>query len=255
MPAGIWRWAVHDEAETPVKLSSAAGTHVGLVRSQNEDSHLCRHPLYVVADGLGGHAAGEVASALVVERLREVSIGDDATPDAAQRQLAEAVRDANRHIHQSASEDPRRAGMGTTVTAAIAVGDTLSLAHVGDSRAYLWRDGELSRVTEDHTPVQRAVRAGVISPEEALHHPSRHVLAQAVGLDVEIDVDTPRIELRSGDRIVLCTDGMTDPIPDTDIPGLIADQQAPDDVVASLITAALQRGGPDNVTVVVIDVE
>ncbi len=252
---GIWRRAVHDEAEPPVRLSSAAGTHVGLIRAQNEDSYLCRHPLYVVADGLGGHAAGEVASALVVERLGELAVADDATPDAAQQQLAEAVRDANRRIHESATEDPKRAGMGTTVTAAVAVGDSLCLAHVGDSRAYLLRDGELSQVTEDHTPVQRAVRAGVISAEEALHHPSRHVLAQAVGLDVDVDVDTPRIELRAGDRIVLCTDGMTDPIPDTDIPGVVADRNTPDDVVESLITAALQRGGPDNVTVVVIDVE
>ncbi len=238
-----------------MKLSSAAGTHVGLIRPQNEDSHLCAHPLYAVADGLGGHAAGEVASALMVERLGEISIDDAATPDAAQRELAEAVRDANRRIHQSATDDPAHAGMGTTVTAALAVDDTLCLAHVGDSRAYLLRDDELTRLTEDHTPVQRAVRAGVISPEEALHHPSRHVLAQAVGLDIDVEVDTPTVELRSGDRIVLCTDGMTDPIPDADIPGLIADRDTPEDVVETLITAALQRGGPDNVTIVAIDVE
>ncbi|MBW3604360.1 MAG: Stp1/IreP family PP2C-type Ser/Thr phosphatase [Actinobacteria bacterium] len=238
-----------------MKLSSAAGTHVGLIRPQNEDSYLCEHPLYVVADGLGGHAAGEVASALVVERLGEVRIDDGTSPDDAQRQLAEAVRDANRRIHQSAIDDPEHAGMGTTVTAALAVGDTLCLAHVGDSRAYLLRDGELSLITEDHTPVQRAVRAGVISAEEALHHPSRHVLAQAVGLDIDVEVDTPTVELAFGDRIVLCTDGMTDPIPDADIPGLVADLESPREVVDTLITAALQRGGPDNVTIVALDVE
>jgi protein phosphatase len=236
-------------------LSSAAGTHVGLIRPQNEDSYLCEHPLYAVADGLGGHAAGEVASALMVERLTELTFSDEVPPDAAQRELAEAVRDANRRIHRSAVEDPQHAGMGTTVTAAVAVGDTLCFAHVGDSRGYLLRGGELSRITEDHTPVQRAVRAGVISAAEAQHHPSRHVLAQAVGLDVDVEVDTPRVDLQPGDRVVLCTDGMTDPIPDDDIPGLIADLDTPDDVVETLITTALQRGGPDNVTIVVLDAE
>jgi serine/threonine protein phosphatase PrpC len=237
-----------------VQLSSAADSHVGLIRPGNEDSYLCEHPLYVVADGLGGHAAGEVASALVVERLREVRVADGATADDAQHVLVEAVRDANRKVHESATQDPEHAGMGTTVTAALAVGDRLCFAHVGDSRAYLLRDGELTRITEDHTPVQRAVRAGVLSAEEALHHPSRHVLAQAVGLDVDIEIDTPQVELRSGDRIVLCTDGMTDPIPDADIPGLIVGVDSPEQVVSTLITAALQRGGPDNVTVVAVDV-
>jgi protein phosphatase len=234
-------------------LSSAAGTHVGLIRPQNEENYLCEHPLYAVADGLGGHAAGEVASALMVERLTELTFSDEVPPDAAQRELAEAVRDANRRIHRSAVEDPQHAGMGTTVTAAVAVGDTLCFAHVGDSRGYLLRGGELSRITEDHTPVQRAVRAGVISAEEAQHHPSRHVLAQAVGLDVDVEVDTPRVDLQPGDRVVLCTDGMTDPIPDADIPGVIGDADGPEAVVETLITAALQRGGPDNVTIVVVD--
>ena len=234
-------------------MTSAAGTHVGLIRPQNEDSYLCRHPLYAVADGLGGHAAGEVASALVVERLAEITLADDTAIDDAQQQLAEAVRDANRRIHESATEDPEHAGMGTTVTAAVAIGDTLGFAHVGDSRAYLLRDGELTRLTEDHTPVQRAVRAGVISAEEAEHHPSRHVLAQAVGLDIDVEVDTPRHELQAGDRIILCTDGMTDPIPDADIPALVADSDSPDAALDALIGEALQRGGPDNVTVVVID--
>lgn len=236
-----------------MQLSSAAGTHVGLIRPGNEDSYLCDHPLYVVADGLGGHAAGEVASALVVERLSEVSVADDTSADAAQQALADAVRDANRRIHQSAIDDPEHAGMGTTVTAAVAVGDSLCLAHVGDSRAYLLRDGELSRITEDHTPVQRAVRAGVLTAEEALHHPSRHVLAQAVGLDIDVEIDTPTVELQAGDRIVLCTDGMTDPIPDAHIPELITELDTPRAVVDKLIETALQRGGPDNVTIVALD--
>ncbi|HSJ45023.1 MAG TPA: Stp1/IreP family PP2C-type Ser/Thr phosphatase [Euzebyales bacterium] len=237
-----------------MRLSSAAGSHVGLIRPQNEDSYLCEPPLYVVADGLGGHAAGEVASALVVERLGELRFDEDTTADAAQHALTEAVRDANRRIHHSAAEDPQHAGMGTTVTAAVAVGETLCFAHVGDSRGYLLRGDGLSQITEDHTPVQRAVRAGVISAEEALHHPSRHVLAQAVGLDVDVEIDTPRVDLQPGDRVVLCTDGMTDPIPDADIPGVIGDADTPEAVVEALITAALQRGGPDNVTIVVIDV-
>ena len=234
-------------------LSSAAGTNVGLVRPQNEDSYHCAHPLYVVADGLGGHAAGEVASALVVERLREVKIAEDWSVEQAQQQLAEAVRDANRRIHQSSTEDPQRAGMGTTVTAAVAVGDTMCFAHVGDSRGYLFRDGTLERVTEDHTPVQRAVRAGVISADEALRHPSRHVLAQAVGLDVDVDVDTPTVEMRSGDRIMLCTDGLTDPVPDVELQRLLAGFDSPRAAVDGLIKAALNGGGPDNVTLIVVD--
>lgn len=237
-----------------VDLSSAAGTNVGLIRAQNEDSHHCEHPLYVVADGLGGHAAGEVASALVVERLREVQVAEDVTVEQAQQELAEAVRDANRRIHRSATEDPEHSGMGTTVTAAVAVGDALCCAHVGDSRAYLFRDGILRQVTEDHTPVQRAVRAGVISAEEALRHPSRHVLAQAVGLDVDVEVDTPTVEMRSGDRIVLCSDGLTDPVPDPDMQRLLAGFTTPQDAVDGLIQAALNGGGPDNVTLIVIDV-
>jgi serine/threonine protein phosphatase PrpC len=251
MCAGDPPSAVEVNAGGVVNYSSAAGTHVGLIRPQNEDSYLCRHPLYAVADGLGGHAAGEVASALVVERLRDVSLDDDVTAESVG--LADAVRDANRRIHESAERDPEHAGMGTTVTAAAAVGDTLCFAHVGDSRAYLIRDGELSRITEDHTPVQRAVRAGVISAEEALHHPSRHVLAQAVGLDVDIEVDTPQLDVQAGDRVILCTDGMTDPIPDTDIVGVVAGRTSPEAAVEALITAALQRGGPDNVTIVVVD--
>jgi protein phosphatase len=237
-----------------VELSSAAGTHVGLVRPQNEDSYHRDHPLYVVADGLGGHAAGEVASALVVERLTQVSLSDDASAEDARQQLADAVREANVTIHRSADEDPQRAGMGTTVTAAVAVGDRMCFAHVGDSRGYLVRDGQLQRVTEDHTPVQRAVNAGVLSEEDALRHPSRHVLAQAVGLDDDVEVDTPTVELRPGDRVLLCTDGLTDPVPDTELQRLIVDFKTPDEAVEGLITAALQRGGPDNVTVLVVDV-
>ena len=235
-------------------LSSAAGTNVGLIRPQNEDSVHCKHPLYVVADGLGGHAAGEVASALVVDRLREITLADDVSAEQAQQDLAEAVRDANRQIHRSATEDPEHAGMGTTVTAAVAVGDKLCFAHVGDSRGYLFRDGKLQQITEDHTPVQRAVRAGVISADEALRHPSRHVLAQAVGLDVDVDVDTPVVEMQAGDRIVMCTDGLTDPVPDGDMQRLLAGFDAPQAAVDGLIKAALNGGGPDNVTLIVIDV-
>jgi len=237
-----------------VDLKSAAGTNVGLVRPQNEDSYHCDHPLYVVADGLGGHAAGEVASKMVVDRLREVAVADGATADEAQQQLAEAVRDANRRIHTSATEDAQHAGMGTTVTAAVAVGDRLCFAHVGDSRAYLYRDGELEHITEDHTPVQRAVRAGVISPEEALRHPSRHVLAQAVGLDIDVEVDSPTLDLKVGDRILFCSDGLTDPVPDPTLKRLLGTFETPQEAVDGLIKAALNGGGPDNVTLIVIDV-
>jgi protein phosphatase len=144
--------------------------------------------------------------------------------------------------------------MGTTVTAAVAIGDQLCFAHVGDSRGYLWRSGELQHITEDHTPVQRAVRAGVISAEEALRHPSRHVLAQAVGLDIDVEVDTPVVSLQAGDRVILCTDGLTDPVPDIDMQRLLGGFDSAQATLDGLITAALNGGGPDNVTIVVIDV-
>ena len=234
-------------------LKSAAGTNVGLVRPQNEDSYHCSHPLYVVADGLGGHAAGEVASKMAVDRLRQVAVDGGTSAEEAQQELAEAVRDANRRIHSSATEDVEHAGMGTTVTAAIAVGNVLGFAHVGDSRAYLFREGKLTRITDDHTPVERAVRAGVLTADEALHHPSRHVLAQAVGLDVDVEVDTPAVELQSGDRVLMCTDGLTDPVPDPDLERLLARFDTPKDAVDGLIGAALNGGGPDNVTLIIID--
>lgn len=238
-----------------VEVTSAAGSNVGLVRSGNEDSFLCRHPLYVVADGLGGHAAGEVASKMLVDQLADLDLAvDEADAEAAGQRLADGIRQANTHIREAAEAEPERAGMGTTATAAVAVGDRLCFAHVGDSRAYLVRDGTLRRVTEDHTPVQRAVRDGVLTPEDALRHPSRHVLAQAVGLDEDVDVDTPVIELASGDRVIVCSDGLTDPVPDDRMQQIIKEFASPQEAVDGLITAALHGGGPDNVTIVVIDV-
>lgn len=238
-----------------MEVTSAAGSNVGLVRSGNEDSFLCRHPLYVVADGLGGHAAGEVASKMLVDQLADLDLAvDEADAEAAGQRLADGIRQANTHIREAAEAEPERAGMGTTATAAVAVGDRLCFAHVGDSRAYLVRDGTLRRVTEDHTPVQRAVRDGVLTPEDALRHPSRHVLAQAVGLDEDVDVDTPVIELASGDRVIVCSDGLTDPVPDDRMQQIIKEFASPQEAVDGLITAALHGGGPDNVTIVVIDV-
>lgn len=244
-----------DSTRDAVKLNAAAGTHVGLIRSENEDNFYCGERVFVVADGLGGHAAGEVASAIAVDAIRELAISEDSTPDQAQQHLTQAIREANLTIVREGTENPERSGMGTTVTAGAVVGDVLCLAHVGDSRGYLLRERELRQITTDHTPVQLAVDAGVISREEALSHPGRHILSQALGLGPDLDVDTPKIELQSGDRILLCSDGLTDAVPHEGIIKQLTRHERADAAVDALIMAALHGGGPDNVTVLVVYVE
>jgi serine/threonine protein phosphatase PrpC len=237
-----------------MRLSSFAGSDVGLARSGNEDSYLCGRTVFAVADGLGGHQGGEVASATAVAPLAALDGHPFADPAEAAEALAGAVREANAAIIDRAAGDPALWGMGTTVTAATVAGDRfLQLAHVGDSRAYLLRDGALGQLTSDHTVVGELVRRGRLTPEQAAIHPERSILTRAVGLDPRILVDTPDpLELRPGDQVLLCSDGLTEAVDDEQIAELLAAEGDGDDACRALIDAANAAGGPDNITVVVV---
>src|SRR5438105_2511685 len=182
-----------------------AGTDTGRQRRANEDSLLARAPLFVVADGMGGARAGEVASRMAVEILAR-GVGDGSEPDAA---LARLVREANSRIYERSHRHADQAGMGTTLTALYVGENKVTIAHVGDSRAYRIRDGELERLTEDHSLVDELVREGRLTPEEAVEHPQRSVITRALGPESAVDVDTETFEGRSGDVYLLCSDGLT----------------------------------------------
>jgi PPM family protein phosphatase len=238
-----------------MRLSSFAGSDVGLARSGNEDSYLCGRTVFAVADGLGGHQGGEVASAAAMEPLAALDGRDFAEPREAAVALAGAIRDGNSAILDRAAGDPALWGMGTTVTAAALAGERfLQLAHVGDSRAYLLRAGTLEQLTSDHTVVAELVRRGRLTPEQAAVHPERSILTRAVGLDPGVLVDIPDpLELRPGDQVLLCSDGLTEAVPDDRIAELLAGDGA--DTCKALIDAANAAGGPDNITVVLVGVD
>lgn len=234
---------------------AAGRTHQGLVRPANEDSFLCGRRVFAVADGVGGHPAGDVASALVLEPLAELD-DDRLSADDLGAALSDAVRAGNRRVHDEAKANPERSGMGTTLTAAAIVDGQVCLAHVGDSRAYLLRGGEaeeLQRLTADHTPVEEAMRAGELSPEEAELHPMRHMLDRVVGTEPDVSVDSPdAVTLTPGDRLLLCSDGLTEAVGHDEIAQLLADSGDVEATAEALVRAALAGGGPDNVTVVVV---
>jgi serine/threonine protein phosphatase PrpC len=222
-----------------------ARTDVGRVREGNEDSYMVHEPLFAVADGMGGHQGGEVASKLALDTLLEATDGVA---------LAQAVQDANRAVFERAGSDPALAGMGTTLTAFLADGDTLRLAHVGDSRAYLLRGGELRRITTDHTVVEGLVEKGELTPQEASIHPQRSILTRAVGVEGDVQVDQASLDLRPGDRLLLCSDGLTGMIEDDHINRILEERPDPQAAADALVEAANEAGGQDNVTAVVIDV-
>jgi serine/threonine protein phosphatase PrpC len=241
-----------------MRLSSFAGTDVGLVRSGNEDSHLRGRTVFAVADGLGGHQGGEVASAMAIEPLAALDGRAFADATEAAEALAGAVREGNRAIIERAGADSALWGMGTTVTAAaVAGGRAVQLAHVGDSRAYLLRGGgPLRQLTDDHTAVAEAVGRGLLTRAQAAVHPQRGVVTRAVGLDPDLRVDTPPpLELEAGDQVLLCSDGLTEVVDDDRIAEVLASQADGDGACRALIAAANDAGGPDNVTIVLLRVE
>jgi protein phosphatase len=224
----------------------AAATDIGLVRSNNEDAYLTAPPLFAVADGMGGHRAGEVASAGAIRTLQKEA-GHDTDS------LVAAVQSANRAVHAEASANPDLSGMGTTITAMMTTNDAAQIVHVGDSRAYLLREGRLRRLTQDHTVVDRLAREGKIPAEEVDRHPQRSVLERALGVGPEVDVDVQLLDLRPGDRLLLCTDGLTSMLNDDEIREILLREKDPQTAAQALIDAALAAGGKDNVTAVIVD--
>ncbi len=241
-----------------MELHWGAATDTGLVRPANEDAVLAEDGLYAVADGMGGHAAGEVASSIALATLRDhLGGGGGASVDS--ERLTDAIRTANDAVHQRAVDQPRLRGMGTTLTViAVATSEggqlRLLLANVGDSRAYLYADGRLRQLTRDHSYVAELVAAGEISAEEALVHPHRHVVTRALGVEPLVAVDTWLVTPETGDRFLLCSDGLVNEVDDDAIAALLANAEDPQDAADRLIVAANAHGGRDNITVVVLDV-
>ena len=225
-------------------------TDVGSVREQNEDSLIVNPPLFVVADGMGGHAAGEGASEIAVNTIQELA------PDHADAEaLGHAVEEANRDIINAALAGEGREGMGTTVTAAILERDKLVIAQVGDSRAYLLHNGELTQLTRDHSLMANMIEAGQITPEEARFHPNRSVITRALGNDPDTLPDLYEINVEDGDRLLLCSDGLYSMLEDDEIAAVMRRVSDPQRCASTLVNGAIAAGGHDNITVIVADAE
>ncbi|WP_051063026.1 protein phosphatase 2C domain-containing protein [Ilumatobacter nonamiensis] len=265
------------------ELKWGAGTHPGQIRPDNEDHLFASDGVYVVADGMGGHEAGEVASALAVERIREALADDELAPTA--ERVVEAITSANGDIFRAAIANPAQSGMGTTVTVIAVIQDPMAgrgepniddndpldpdrvtpivpreqpealvLANVGDSRTYLLRHGRLRRVTIDHSYVQELVSTGHITDDEARTHPRRNIITRALGIEPDVKVDWWTLPLVRGDRFLLCSDGLVDEVADTTIVSTLLEIEDPQEAANELIEQANTAGGRDNVTVIVVDV-
>jgi len=224
----------------------ATATHTGLIRKTNEDALFARDPVFVVADGMGGAQAGEVASAMAIQAFDEFVPGNGATEEA----LAKLITNISLEIHKLAVADRAHAGMGTTLTAAIVDGNRVVLAHVGDSRAYLWRGDSLSQLTEDHSLVGEMLRSGQITSAEAEEHPQRSIITRALGVDSEIEIDSRSVEWQPGDVFLLCSDGLYSMVSDADIAAVMAQGGDLGSRAGELVEAANAAGGRDNISVV-----
>jgi protein phosphatase len=237
-----------------VTLRYAARSDVGLVRSNNQDSAYAGPNLLVVADGMGGHAGGDVASALTIAALVGLDRPDHSS-DQSMSELERSIDRARQDLVDATTADPDLAGMGTTVTALLKSGNTLAMAHLGDSRAYLLRDGVLAQVTVDHTFVQHLVDTGRITADEAETHPQRNVVMRVLG-DFDLDL-TPDLSIREaipGDRWMLCSDGLSGFVPDDEIAEVLVSVTTPQDAVERLVSMSMRAGSTDNITVVVADI-
>jgi PPM family protein phosphatase len=237
------------------RVVAAGSSDVGKVREGNEDALLIKNSVFAVADGMGGHLAGEVASATALEPIEALDgrVFPDATEAATA--LTNAVVAANATVSKLATDNPLYRGMGTTLTAALLEGRRVHVAHVGDSRAYLLRGGQFSQLTDDHTLVQHLVDEGQITREEAAHHPQRSIITRAIGVSPEVDVDSMTLDLQPGDQLLMCSDGLTGVVEDRVIAQLLDRTVDPDAAVDELVRLANQAGGPDNITVVLLRYE
>ncbi len=230
-------------------ISFGSRTDIGYVRDHNEDSLIIIPPLFAVADGMGGHEAGEIASEITVNTLAELALSHlDAEG------LTAAVEAANYNVMKAPRQGIGRDGMGTTLTAAMLEGERLLIAQVGDSRAYLLHKGHLQQITRDHSLMADLIEAGQITPEEARVHPNRSVITRAIGSDIHMRPDIYELNVDAGDRILLCSDGLSSMISNNAIESIMRRQSDAQHCADELVTAALENGGADNVTVVVADV-
>ncbi len=227
-------------------VEESARSDTGRQRRTNEDAFFARAPVFAVADGMGGAQAGEIAASIAADSFerRPVDAGSG------EQMLREIAESANRKIWELAHKDPERSGMGTTLTAAVVGDEEISIAHVGDSRAYRIRDGQLTQLTRDHSLVEELKRQGTISEQEAENHPQRSIITRALGPEPDVEVDTQTHSVRNGDTFVLCSDGLTSMIPDEAIRETLASCPSLDKATASLIAQANEQGGRDNITVV-----
>jgi PPM family protein phosphatase len=232
-----------------MNIRVGAKSDVGRMRNDNQDSYLADEPVFAVADGVGGHLGGDVASATAVRVIQEAKqTGVQAG------QLQDLLRKVNSAIWEKSQSAPHLRGMGTTCTLALLDDGSAHLAHVGDSRAYLFRAGQLSQITQDHNLVGKMVSEGRLTREEAAHHPQRNIITRALGLDPDVDVDLLTQELTEGDRLVLCSDGLSSMIEDRTLEDVLLDEGDPQVAADRLVDAANEAGGEDNITVVLIDV-
>ena len=232
-----------------MKYIWATATHKGMVRDNNEDSVFpassgdsTDSALAIVADGMGGHVAGEVASRLAINAAASSEVGP-----------GDRVAAGNRAIREEVAREPSLEGMGTTMTLLSIEGNMATIGHVGDSRAYLLRDGELQQLTQDHTVAAEYVAQGQLSPAEAASHPQRHMLTRTLGLTRFVNVDEIELELADGDRLLVCSDGLTEMVDDATLAAALG-EGSPDEVVWELIELANEAGGVDNITVAVVAV-
>jgi len=251
-----------------VALTAFGLTDVGRKRKHNEDAYLldAERGLFVVADGMGGHAAGEVASRLTVESIQEFISGTEDDHDNTWpfgynnrysvdgNRLSTAVERANEKVMRAVVNRPELKGMGTTVVAALFDERRVTLVHVGDSRAYLFREAELRRLTDDHSWVQEQVNAGILSEEEARSHPLKNVVTRALGGGTHVAVDLIEIPVGDGDRYLLCSDGLTGMVSDEEITSALGSPRSLEQIVRGLVELANERGGVDNITAIMVEV-
>jgi serine/threonine protein phosphatase PrpC len=232
-----------------LRVRFGVATDIGRARERNEDSYLAEEPLFAVADGMGGHRAGDVASALALETLGAIR------DSGSWGRLSDQVREANRVVYERSAEDRELEGMGTTLTAVVAEDRSVRLVHVGDSRAYQARDGRIQQLTQDHTVVERLVREGRITAEEAEFHPQQSMLYRALGVEETIPVDEASIDVEAGDQLLLCSDGLTRMVREDEILAILESAPDPQTGADRLVEAANRAGGLDNITVLVLRFE
>lgn len=267
-PGRAGRWTHPTESEASMRITSCGMTDVGVKRTNNEDNYLINDEmnLFVVCDGMGGHVGGEFASAIAVNTVEEVltsvdidnaELGvdpDDGPVELTRERLRYSIRLAGKRIYEKAVEEPEYKGMGTTAVSILVEGGNAFVAHVGDSRAYLVRDGVIEQLTEDHSLVNEKIKAGLITPEEAKNHKLKNIITRSLGYMEDVEIDIQVRAVRKGDRFVLCSDGLSGLVETAEIGETVLDHR-PQDACRRMIEMACERGGDDNITVVVAKVD